>query len=124
MQETLSLIKKGTNVVNPEWGVKRSCQGCGGRFYDLLKSPILCPKCGATFELQTSGRGRRGRVVVDVATKDVGLDENLLVGDIDLIDDLDTDLADDNSLMEDTSELGEDLDDIPDVLDHEGNDDR
>ena len=47
-----------------------------------------------------------------------------LVGDIDLVDDLDTDLADDNSLMEDTSELGEDLDDIPDVLDHEGNDDR
>ena len=110
-------------MVKPEWGIKRSCQGCGARFYDLLKSPIICPKCNATFELQTSGRGRRGRMAVDV-TKDVGLDESLLVGDIDLVDDLDTDLGDDNSLMEDTSELGEDLDDIPDVLDHEGNDDR
>ncbi|RZI47053.1 FYDLN acid domain-containing protein [Candidatus Finniella inopinata] len=110
-------------MIKPEWGIKRSCQGCGGRFYDLLKSPILCPKCGTTFELQTSGRGRRGRAAVDVA-KAVGLEDSLLVGDIDLVDDLDTDLADDSSLMEDTSELGEDLDDIPDVLDHAGSDDH
>jgi uncharacterized protein (TIGR02300 family) len=105
-------------VVKVEWGTKRSCQGCGARFYDLLKSPILCPKCGTTFEIQTSGRGRRGRLSVDVA-KDISLDSSLLVEDIDLVEDGESNLADDNGLMEDTSDLGEDLDDIPDVLDHE-----
>ena len=123
MLKSKSFKRKGLNVVKPEWGIKRSCQGCGARFYDLLKTPIICPKCNATFELQTSGRGRRSRVPVDV-TKDAGIDENLLVGDIDLVDDLDSDLGDDSDLIEDTSELGEDLDDIPDVLDHEENDDR
>jgi uncharacterized protein (TIGR02300 family) len=33
----------------PEWGEKRSCQGCGANFYDLLRSPIVCSKCGAVF---------------------------------------------------------------------------
>lgn len=109
-------------MVKYEWGVKRTCQGCSARFYDLLKSPILCPKCGTTFEIQTSGRGRRSRLSADTS-KDISLDNNLLVEDIDLVDDGDASLTDDNSLMEDTSDLGEDLDDMPDVLDHEsGND--
>ena len=30
----------------PEWGTKRNCQGCGGRFYDLNRTQIICPKCG------------------------------------------------------------------------------
>jgi len=36
-------------VTNPEMGVKRVCLGCNGKFYDLAKNPIICPKCGATF---------------------------------------------------------------------------
>lgn len=110
-------------MVKYEWGIKRTCQGCSARFYDLLKSPILCPKCGTTFEIQTSGRGRRSRLSADTS-KDTGLDNNLLVEDIDLVDDGDASLTDDNSLMEDTSDLGEDLDDIPDVLDHESESDE
>ncbi len=110
-------------MVKLEWGTKRSCQGCGARFYDLLKSPILCPKCGTTFEIPTSGRGRRSRLSAE-AVKDVSLDSSLLVEDIDLVDDSDENLADDNGLLEDASDLGEDLDDIPDVLDHESSDDE
>ena len=30
----------------PELGTKCTCAGCGQRFYDLNRSPILCPKCG------------------------------------------------------------------------------
>ena len=110
-------------MVKLEWGTKRTCQGCGARFYDLLRSPILCPKCGTTFEIQTSGRGRRSRLAADTS-KDVGLDNSLLVEDIDLVDEGDTSLEVDGDLMEDTSDLGEDLDDIPDVLDHESTDDE
>jgi len=36
-------------VVKAELGTKRSCPSCATRFYDLMKSPITCPKCGATF---------------------------------------------------------------------------
>ena len=29
-----------------ELGTKRVCVACGARFYDLMKSPAICPKCG------------------------------------------------------------------------------
>ncbi len=28
-------------------GEKLTCSSCGARFYDLNKTPALCPKCGA-----------------------------------------------------------------------------
>ena len=31
----------------PELGAKLSCAGCSERFYDLNRSPAVCPKCGA-----------------------------------------------------------------------------
>lgn len=31
----------------PELGAKCTCTGCHERFYDLNKSPAICPKCGA-----------------------------------------------------------------------------
>ncbi|MDR2268474.1 MAG: TIGR02300 family protein [Holosporaceae bacterium] len=34
------------------WGVKRVCHSCGVRFYDFSKSPIICPACGALFDLE------------------------------------------------------------------------
>jgi uncharacterized protein (TIGR02300 family) len=40
---------KGPTVVKAELGTKRTCPSCATRFYDLLKNPIVCPKCGVTF---------------------------------------------------------------------------
>ena len=34
-----------------EWGVKRTCLGCGARFYDLKRAPVVCPKCGEELDL-------------------------------------------------------------------------
>ncbi len=49
-------------MVKSEWGTKRVCQACGAKFYDFNRSPIVCPACGATFELETpSPRARRQR---------------------------------------------------------------
>ncbi len=31
----------------PDLGTKHECYNCGTKFYDLGKSPALCPKCGA-----------------------------------------------------------------------------
>ncbi|MGE3875805.1 MAG: TIGR02300 family protein [Parvibaculaceae bacterium] len=36
-------------MVKAELGTKRICPSCGSKFYDLLKSPIVCPKCGVSF---------------------------------------------------------------------------
>ena len=36
-------------MAKPELGTKRLCASCGVRFYDLNKSPIVCPKCETVF---------------------------------------------------------------------------
>ena len=38
-------------MVKLELGTKRLCSGCGARFYDLNKDPIVCPKCHTALEL-------------------------------------------------------------------------
>jgi len=45
-------------VAKPELGTKRLCGNCSAKFYDLNKSPIVCPKCSTVLELATSSRGR------------------------------------------------------------------
>jgi uncharacterized protein (TIGR02300 family) len=40
-------------VVKAELGTKRTCPSCAARFYDLLKNPIVCPKCGVSFVAAT-----------------------------------------------------------------------
>lgn len=37
-------------MANPKWGLKRLCQGCGVHFYDLNRTPIVCPKCSEVFD--------------------------------------------------------------------------
>ncbi|MEM6490357.1 MAG: TIGR02300 family protein, partial [Pseudomonadota bacterium] len=48
-------------MAKPEWGVKRICQSCGARFYDLMRSPIVCPKCETEFDPEAWMRSRRVR---------------------------------------------------------------
>jgi uncharacterized protein (TIGR02300 family) len=51
-------------VSKPELGIKRLCASCVAKFYDLNKTPITCPKCGAIFEVvspATPTRPRPGR---------------------------------------------------------------
>lgn len=31
----------------PDLGTRHECYNCGAKFYDLGKTPPLCPKCGA-----------------------------------------------------------------------------
>jgi uncharacterized protein (TIGR02300 family) len=52
-------------VAKPELGTKRLCAGCGAKFYDLNKDPIVCPKCSTVFEV-TSARARPEAVAAPV----------------------------------------------------------
>jgi uncharacterized protein (TIGR02300 family) len=36
-------------VAKPDLGTKRLCAGCGAKFYDLNRTPIVCPKCDTEF---------------------------------------------------------------------------
>ncbi len=48
-------------MAKPEWGVKRICQSCAAKFYDLGRSPIACPQCGARFDPEALLKSRRSR---------------------------------------------------------------
>ncbi|HET7678832.1 MAG TPA: TIGR02300 family protein [Xanthobacteraceae bacterium] len=36
-------------MAKPDLGTKRVCGSCGAKFYDLSKTPIVCPKCETVF---------------------------------------------------------------------------
>ena len=42
----------------PELGLKRTCVACGTKFYDLARTPAVCPKC-ATEQPAEQPRPRR-----------------------------------------------------------------
>jgi uncharacterized protein (TIGR02300 family) len=53
-------LSQGTRTVaKPELGTKRLCGNCSAKFYDLNKTPIVCPKCQTVMEL--SAAAARGR---------------------------------------------------------------
>jgi len=55
-------------VVKPEWGIKRHCQACGVNFYDLKRSPIVCPKCSEVLDPEAFTRSRRSLAPVEKKT--------------------------------------------------------
>jgi uncharacterized protein (TIGR02300 family) len=59
-------------MAKPELGIKRVCVACGARFYDLTKSPAVCPKCGTEQPIeQPRPRRTGGNVVEDKRPKKV-----------------------------------------------------
>jgi uncharacterized protein (TIGR02300 family) len=108
-------------VAKTEWGLKRICQSCGARFYDLGKSPIACPKCGAEFDPEAILKSRRGKSQAAVerapAPKPVPAEaEDVEVADEEVA--TEEGEEEEEAVMEDTSELGEDNDDVAEVIDN------
>jgi uncharacterized protein (TIGR02300 family) len=94
----------------PEWGIKRRCLSCGGAFYDLDRTPILCPKCDAEFKPETLLKSRRSRPeeppppvkpVPVKAPEEAAAEEEEIA---------------EEELIEDAAELGEDEDDMAEVI--------
>ncbi len=48
-------------MTKAEIGVKRDCPECGARFYDLNKSPAICPKCHHEFIPEALLKPRKAR---------------------------------------------------------------
>ena len=45
-------------MAKPELGTKRLCGHCGTKFYDLSKTPIVCPKCATVFQVAAASTSR------------------------------------------------------------------
>jgi uncharacterized protein (TIGR02300 family) len=107
-------------VSKPEWGTKRTCQSCGAHFYDLRKDTIVCPKCGATYDPEAVLKSRRGRVVEKLTPVKPVEPEVPEVEEETEAEDIGA--AEEEEVIEDTSELGEDDEDVSEVI--EGVDDE
>lgn len=81
-------------MVKPEWGTKRTCLSCSAIFYDLNKTPPVCPKCGAAYEVFSLGKGKKGKSKKDISSheevdgllnddEDIAVDEEILMDDDD-----------------------------------------
>ena len=115
-------------MAKPEWGTKRICPSCGTRYYDMTRDPIVCPKCSTPFDPEAFLKSRRSRPAppVEKELEPVGAEE------IDA--DIETEEAEpaeeeeegvpleeneeDEELIEDASELGEDEDDMAEVIEN------
>ncbi len=102
-------------MVKPELGGKRVCVACNTRFYDLARSPAVCPKCGTEQPIEQPRPRRAGGNVVDVKplTKPVpapGAEEADLVTVEDVEEEGEEDVLEDASDLEDDSDtIGPDI---------------
>lgn len=99
-------------MAKAEWGTKRRCLSCSAAFYDFGKTPIVCPKCGVEHHPEQLLKPKRGRPEEKAAP--VPKPKKPVVVDPDL--DIDADTPEDEAFIEDASELGEDDDDMAEVL--------
>jgi uncharacterized protein (TIGR02300 family) len=118
-------------VAKPEWGTKHICPSCGARYYDLLREPVVCPKCATPYDPEAFIRARRARPAAPVEKELEPVGRNQVDADLEVEEEAeaveeDEDEAvpaeegeeEDEELIEDASELGEDEDDMAEVIDN------
>jgi uncharacterized protein (TIGR02300 family) len=127
--ETLLNLKWERMVAKPEWGSKRICPSCGARYYDLLREPVICPKCATPFDAEAFLKSRRTRPAppVEKELEPVGADEidaEVETEEAEAAEEeeeaapLEEAEEEDEELLEDASELGEDEDDMAEVIEN------
>ncbi len=94
-------------------GMKHRCTQCSALFYDLGRSPIVCPKCGVAVQVQIQAKGRKARGLEE-EKEELGskstIDESLLD------EDGPSEALGDDDLLEDASELGDEKDEVNEVI--------
>ncbi len=113
-----------------KWGTKRTCPSCSTRFYDLGGEPIACPQCHATYSPEDFLKNRRVRPVparksapepavakVSLEARATELEADREMGDVELRKE-DEDVKPTKDKGKDAAELGEDEDDMAEVMDN------
>jgi uncharacterized protein (TIGR02300 family) len=116
-------------LAKPEWGTKRICPSCGTRYYDLMHDPVVCPKCSTPYDPEAFLKSRRARPTAPVEKElepvsGEDIDADVETEDAEAAEDEDAALPleeseeEDEEMIEDASELGEDEDDMAEVIDN------
>ncbi len=115
-------------MAKAEWGSKRICPSCGARYYDLMKplGEIVCPKCSTQYDPEAFLKTRRARVaavpekeVEPIVAEEVEVEA---VEEAEVVEEGEPVAAaeeeEEEELIEDASELGEDEDDMAEVIEN------
>ena len=124
-------ISMEQSVAKPEWGTKRICPSCGARYYDLLRDPVVCPKCSTPYDPEAFLKSRRSRPAAPVEREiepvevEEELDADNEAEEADVADEEEEEAVpleeaeeEDEELLEDASDLGEDEDDMAEVIEN------
>jgi uncharacterized protein (TIGR02300 family) len=93
-------------MVKPELGLKRVCVACGAKFYDLTKSPAICPKCATEQPADLPKPRRAGGNVADEKRPKKAPVPGLEDAD----PEVEVDEEAEEDVLEDTSDLEDDAD--------------
>lgn len=107
------VIKVSKEVSKGKLGIKRICGSCGAKFYDLDKTPIICPKCETPYE-EAFAPSKPSAPVAPVKEKPV-VEEAALEAD----EAEDVDIADDDTTVSLEDTIEDDLSDDEDEEDDE-----
>ncbi len=114
-------------MTKPNWGLKRTCQSCGARFYDLNKDEIACPKCGTVYDPEAILKTKRTKPAAEpkrAAVAPVEAEaEELEPIEEEVVEGAEGEEKEDE-VIEDTSELGEDGEDVAEVVDNVDDEER
>ena len=116
-------------LAKPEWGIKRICPSCGARYYDLLRKPVICPKCSTPYDPEAFLKSRRTRPVAPVEKEVAPAGAGELDAEVETEEaeagpeeeeavPLEEAEEEDEEVLEDASELGEDEDDMAEVIEN------
>lgn len=112
-------------MAKTDLGLKRQCVACGTRFYDLMRAPAVCPKCGTEqpAELPRARRPGGSSVVEPKVRKPVPAAEPALE-DAEIESTAEAE-DEDEEVLEDTSDLEDgDADLASDIPVDEGGDEE
>lgn len=103
-------------MTKPEWGTKRVCPTCAAHFYDMRKATIVCPKCKTVYDPDAVMKSRRRAVEKMTPVKSAAAEPE--VDDVTVETEGDEeDMGDEeDTVLEDASELGEDDEDISEAI--------
>jgi uncharacterized protein (TIGR02300 family) len=94
-------------MAHAELGTKRVCVACSARFYDLQRTPAVCPKCGTEQPPDQPRLRRPGPPVEDKRPKKPAIVPGLDEAEAEPAED-----EADEDVLEDTSDLEDDADTI------------
>lgn len=112
-------------MAKPELGLKRQCLNCGAKFFDLNKSPIVCPKCAAVFTAAPARAPARAQAAEEdetpaaaagpeiVSLEEADAPEKAVEGAEDDID-IDDEAGGDETFLEEDEEEDDDVSDLID----------